>query len=391
MTYHSKKNFAIGTVLTAPSPATSGTTLDLQTGEGALMPATPFKATAAPQGFVPTLSNSEIIIVTDVTGDTLTYVRAQYSTTAKAIDTGWVISNGIYADDFSAEQSTLDDSGMTAISGTNVQQALSSADTQIADSNAHIADTGNPHAVTKAQVGLGNVDNTSDANKPISTATQTALDGKSNTGHTHTSSDVTDFQAQVSANTDVAANTSHSASTSNPHSVTKAQVGLGNADNTSDANKPVSTAQQTALDAKENLSNKSTNTSLGTSDTNYPSQKAVKTYVDNRTLTWSEVTGTSQAAAVQNAYIANNAGLVTITLPTTAAVGQIIRIIGKGAGGWKLAQNASQQVNFGVVSSTAGTGGYLQSAQRYDAIELVCVTANTTFNVISSQGNITVN
>lgn len=44
----------------------------------------------------------------------------------------------------------------------------------------------------------------------------------------------------------------HYANTSNPHSVTKSQVGLGNADNTSDANKPVSTAQQTALDEKTN-------------------------------------------------------------------------------------------------------------------------------------------
>lgn len=44
--------------------------------------------------------------------------------------------------------------------------------------NSHIANTSNPHSVTKAQVGLGNVDNTSDLNKPISTATQSALDGK---------------------------------------------------------------------------------------------------------------------------------------------------------------------------------------------------------------------
>lgn len=42
----------------------------------------------------------------------------------------------------------------------------------------HTANTANPHGVTKAQVGLGNVDNISDANKPVSTATQTALDGK---------------------------------------------------------------------------------------------------------------------------------------------------------------------------------------------------------------------
>lgn len=45
----------------------------------------------------------------------------------------------------------------------------------------------------------------------------------------------------------------HEANVSNPHSVTKSQVGLGNADNTSDANKPVSTAQQTALDLKSDV------------------------------------------------------------------------------------------------------------------------------------------
>ena len=56
-----------------------------------------------------------------------------------------------------------------------VVAAKSTADT-------HIARTDNPHATTKAQVGLGNVDNTSDANKPISTATQTALNGKLDTG-----------------------------------------------------------------------------------------------------------------------------------------------------------------------------------------------------------------
>ena len=49
---------------------------------------------------------------------------------------------------------------------------------EASDLTAHTSNTSNPHSVTKAQVGLGNVDNTSDLNKPISTATQTALDGK---------------------------------------------------------------------------------------------------------------------------------------------------------------------------------------------------------------------
>lgn len=59
----------------------------------------------------------------------------------------------------------------------------------------------------------------------------------------------------------------HVASTTNPHGVTKAQVGLGNCDNTSDANKPVSTAQQAALDAKVDLAAGSV--SLGKDDTGY--------------------------------------------------------------------------------------------------------------------------
>ena len=66
--------------------------------------------------------------------------------------------------------------------------------------------------------------------------------------------------------------------------VTKTMVGLGNVDNSSDLNKPVSTATQTALDLKENASNKS-DASLGTSTILYPTQNAVKTYVDLQVAT----------------------------------------------------------------------------------------------------------
>ena len=59
-------------------------------------------------------------------------------------------------------------------------------------------------------------------------------------------------------------------------------------------------------------------------------------------ITWNEVTGTSQAAAVDNGYICNNASLVTVTLPDTAALGSVVAITGKGAGGWKVAQNAGE-------------------------------------------------
>lgn len=107
-------------------------------------------------------------------------------------------------------------------------------------------------------------------------------------------------------------------------------------------------------------------------------------------VAWSNVTGTTQAAAVNNGYITNNAGLVTVTLPSTAAVGSIVEVAGSGAGGWRLAQNASQLVNFGVLVTTTGTGGRLDSVNRYDAVRLICIVANTTWSVISSQGNISV-
>lgn len=77
----------------------------------------------------------------------------------------------------------------------------------LADVPGHIASKANPHEVTKTQVGLSNVDNVKQA------------------PYTHVSDKA------------------------NPHGVTKAQVGLGNVDNTSDTNKPVSTAQQTAINA----------------------------------------------------------------------------------------------------------------------------------------------
>ena len=79
--------------------------------------------------------------------------------------------------------------------------------------------------------------------------------------------------------------------------VNKADIGLNNVDNTSDLNKPISNATQTALNGKEDLTNKSTSTSLGTSDTLYPSQNAVKTYVDTA-ISGASVPTLSQVTAV---------------------------------------------------------------------------------------------
>lgn len=105
---------------------------------------------------------------------------------------------------------------------------------------------------------------------------------------------------------------------------------------------------------------------------------------------WTTVSGTSQALAINNGYYANNAALVTLTLPTTAAVGDLIMVGGQGAGGWKIAQNASQTIQFGNQVTTSGTGGNLASTLQYDNVTLRCMVANTAFAVWGSQGNLTV-
>jgi len=107
-------------------------------------------------------------------------------------------------------------------------------------------------------------------------------------------------------------------------------------------------------------------------------------------ITWTEVTGTTQSASADNGYITNNESLVTVTLPSTCAVGKIIAIAGKGAGLWKIAQNASQIVYFGDQNTTTGTAGYLAAQNRRDCVELICITANTEFQVRSAIGNVTV-
>ena len=283
----------------------------------------------------------------------------------------------------------------------------------------HKNDKNNPHAVTKSQVGLSNVDNTSDANKPISTATQTALNNKQNksisvSGITATTvegalteiknladaggSGVSDLQEskqdknitfnsqsttveaaiklaydkaisrnkgytfndltamttdlknaskdkyivgdnlyikaegtpdywisgilstntgtygyyeitelegkidltpyQTKNDTGLATSSktvvgainenrsnlsSHTSKTNNPHSVTKAQVGLGNVDNTSDKNKPISTATQNALNLKQNKTLEDTGITVGAASitTVEGGIRTLATYVDS--------------------------------------------------------------------------------------------------------------
>lgn len=133
-------------------------------------------------------------------------------------------------------QSVNGESGDVVLDAADVgADPAGSANTVQSNLNTHINDDENPHDTTKAQVGLGdvpNLDTTDAVNKAHDQNTDTALDAGG-------ANEVTAADAR-----------SHIDATDNPHGVTAEQVGLGNVDNTSDADKPVSTAQQEALDAK---------------------------------------------------------------------------------------------------------------------------------------------
>lgn len=108
-------------------------------------------------------------------------------------------------------------------------------------------------------------------------------------------------------------------------------------------------------------------------------------------LDFNSVTGTSATMVSNNAYQANNAGLVTLTLPATSSFGDIIWVSGYGAGGWQVAQNAGQSIIVGASVSTVGATGYIASSNQYDSIQLFCAVSNTTWQVSAApQGIITV-
>lgn len=92
--------------------------------------------------------------------------------------------------------------------------------------------------------------------------------------------------------------------------------------------------------------------------------------------------------AVNTQYVANKAGTACVlTLPATYSVGDVFRIVAKGATGFRIDQDAAGHViHLGNVSSSTGASGYVDNTEQYDAIELVCVTANADLVVTNAVG-----
>ena len=136
-----------------------------------------------------------------------------------------------------------------ATGATKVEKSSTNGNVKVNDSEIvvymHAGGT-NPHGTTKSDVGLGNVPNVA-TNDQTPTYTEATTLAKLTSGEKLSVA----FGKIAKAVTDLIA---HIADKSNPHGVTKTQAGLGNVDNTSDADKPISKAQQTALNLKLNTS-----------------------------------------------------------------------------------------------------------------------------------------
>jgi len=172
--------------------------------------------------------------------------------------------------------------------------------------------TGTVSGITKTMVGLSDVDNTTDVNKPVSTATQTALD----------------LKAPISSPT----------FTGTVSGISKSMVGLSDVDNTTDAAKPVSTATQTALDLKATIT--ALNTKLNISD--FPSGSNVNEILywngskwvslqpgttgqsiimSSTGLSWGCIITNTAGSPSSSPSLVVNTALTPITISTTGATG----------------------------------------------------------------------
>ena len=95
---------------------------------------------------------------------------------------------------------------------------------------------------------------------------------------------------------------------------------------------------------------------------------------------WNSISGTTQTAAAGQGYVCVNAAQTTVTLPAVAAFGDTVSVAAFGAGGFLLAPGAGQTIR--TPTGTASVS--IVSAEAQDAIQVLCVVANTTWQVLNS-------
>ena len=103
-------------------------------------------------------------------------------------------------------------------------------------------------------------------------------------------------------------------------------------------------------------------------------------------FSYTDETSSPITLVVNNGYTANLGTLLTFNMPASVAYGSVFKILGKGTGLWSVVLSGGQTIVFGVASGTTSISSTLQ----YDCVEIVCITADTLFQVVNSIGNLTI-
>jgi hypothetical protein len=90
-------------------------------------------------------------------------------------------------------------------------------------------------------------------------------------------------------------------------------------------------------------------------------------------------------AIVNRRYYMNSSSQLELTLPSTSLVGDIIEVVSINYGGYKIKQNAGQNILFMNRSTIPGTAGYVKNRTLYASMRLVCTVANTTWQVTEAR------
>lgn len=108
-------------------------------------------------------------------------------------------------------------------------------------------------------------------------------------------------------------------------------------------------------------------------------------------FSWNDVISGSANLVAENGYVIHNAGATTLTMPTSASLGDTIQIVGR-QGIWAIIYGIGQYIQFGTQDTTI-TSGQLSATNASDCVTLVCIIPSGTvpiFAVTTSIGNITV-
>jgi hypothetical protein len=181
-------------------------------------------------------------------------------------------------------------SGELSANNSRVLELMAGRDTIAIPLDVELTETGNePETIARGNMLLSNEVINPASIDPANLA-QLLTQALGDARYLRTTNNLSDVTNAATARSNIGAAaaadlTAHTDSTSNPHGVTAAQVGLGNVDNTSDADKPVSTAQQTALDLKADATALTTETNARI-DADNRREFAGGVYLDGATTTF---------------------------------------------------------------------------------------------------------